>query len=156
MKKQEEQSETREKEKMRKVKSFVQKMRDINNALPGLLFGILLYGLICQLIGVLLVTDKGNYSIGLWVGVLTAIFMALHMAIVLNTVVESDEKGAGAIATRQNIIRYLVVVMILGILMVTRVGNPLAAFLGIMGLKVSAYIQPLLAKMSHRKETTIE
>ena len=142
---------------MRKVKNFVQKIRDINKALPGLLVGILLYGLMCQIIGVLLVADKGDYSLGLWVGVLTAIFMALHMAVILNSVVESDEKGAGAIATRQNIIRYLVVVIILGILMVTRVGNPLAAFLGIMGLKISAYIQPLFTKMSQRKEKkTIE
>lgn len=142
---------------MKTVKSFIQKIRDINDALPGLLGGIVLYGIICQLIGVFFVADKGNYSAGLWVGVLTAIFMALHMAIVLNSVVESDEKGAGAIATRQNIIRYLVVVIILGILMVTRAGNPLAAFLGIMGLKISAYIQPLFTKMSQRKEKkTIE
>lgn len=142
---------------MKTVKSFIQKIRDINNALPGLLGGIVLYGIICQLVGVFFVADKGNYSAGLWVGVLTAIFMALHMAIVLNSVVESDEKGAGAIAMRQNIIRYLVVVIILGILMVTRAGNPLAAFLGIMGLKISAYIQPLFTKMSQRKEKkTIE
>lgn len=142
---------------MMTVKNFIQKIRDINSALPGLLCGVVLYGMICQIVGVFFVTDKGNYSAGLWVGVLTAIFMALHMAIILNSVVESDEKGAGAIATRQNIIRYLVVVIILGILMVTRFGNPLAAFLGVMGLKVSAYVQPLLAKMSHRKEeTTIE
>lgn len=142
---------------MKTVKNFVQKIRDINSALPGLLCGIVLYGMVCQIVGVFFVTDKGNYSAGLWVGVLTAIFMALHMAIVLNSIVESDEKGAGAIATRQNIIRYLVVVIILGILMVTRVGNPLAAFLGIMGLKISAFMQPLLTKMSHRKEEmTIE
>ena len=35
--------------------------------------------------------------------------------------------------------------------MITRIGNPLAAFAGIMGLKVSAYVQPLFAKLS-RKE----
>ena len=38
--------------------------------------------------------------------------------------------------------------------MITEVGNPIAAFVGIIGLKVSAYIQPLFAKLSHRKEKT--
>ncbi|GFI23617.1 hypothetical protein IMSAGC011_02407 [Lachnospiraceae bacterium] len=127
------------------------RLRKINTALPGLLFGIILFGMICQGIGFFFVTEKINYSIGLWVGVLTAIFMAFHMAVTLNSVVERDVKGAQAVATRQNIIRYLVVVIILGILMLTRIGNPLAAFAGIMGLKISAYLQPLFAKLSHNE-----
>ena len=96
--------------------------------------------------------DKAGYSVGLWIGVLTAIFMAFHMAVTLNSAVERDVKGAQAVATRQNIIRYLVVVIILGILMMTRIGNPLAAFAGIMGLKISAYLQPLLARWFHEPE----
>ncbi len=127
------------------------RLKKINTALPGLLFGIILFGILCQVIGFFLVADKTGYSIGLWVGVLTAIFMAFHMAITLNSAVERDVKGAQAAATRQNIIRYLVVIIILGILMLTRIGNPLAAFAGIMGLKISAYIQPLLARLSHNE-----
>lgn len=124
------------------------RLRKINTALPGLLAGILLFGILCQVLVFFLVEDKTGYSIGLWVGVLTAIFMAFHMAVTLNTVVERDEKGAQAAATRQNIIRYLIVVIILGILMLTKFGNPLAAFAGVMGLKVSAYLQPLFARVS--------
>lgn len=127
------------------------RLRKINTALPGLLFGIILFGALCQIAGLFFVGDKTNYSIGLWVGVLTAIFMAFHMAITLNSAVERDVKGAQAAATRQNIIRYLIVVIILGILMLTRIGNPLAAFAGIMGLKLSAYLQPLFARLSHNE-----
>ena len=127
------------------------RIRDINSALPGLLLGIVLFGAVSQIVGIFLVADKVNYSIGLWIGVLTAVFMAFHMAITLNNAVERDVKGAQATVTRHNIIRYLAVVVILGILMVTRLGNPLSAFLGIIGLKVSAYIQPLFEKMSHGK-----
>ncbi len=71
------------------------------------------------------------------------------MAVTLNVTVERDVKGAQAAATRHNIIRYVVVVVILAILMMTSIGNPLAAFAGIMGLKISAYIQPLFARLSH-------
>lgn len=124
------------------------RLRKINTALPGLIAGILLFGILCQVLVIFLVEDKTGYSIGLWVGVLTAIFMAFHMAVTLNTVVERDEKGAQAAATRQNIIRYMIVVIILGILMLTKLGNPLAAFAGVMGLKISAYLQPLFARLS--------
>ena len=104
------------------------RLRKINTALPGLLLGIILFGILCQVLVFFLVEDKTGYSIGLWVGVLTAIFMAFHMAVTLNTAVERDVKGAQASATRQNIFRYFIVVVILGILMLTEVGNPLAAF----------------------------
>ncbi len=127
------------------------RLRKINTALPGLLLGIILFGILCQVVVFFLVEDKTGYSVGLWVGVFTAIFMAFHMAVTLNTAVERDVKGAQASATRQNIIRYFIVVVILGILMLTKVGNPLAAFAGVMGLKVSAYLQPLLARLSHRE-----
>ena len=130
---------------------MIDRIKKINTALPGLLFGIILFGMLCQIAGIFLVEDKAGYSVGLWIGVLTAIFMAFHMAVTLNSAVERDVKGAQAVATRQNIIRYFIVVIILGILMITRIGNPLAAFAGIMGLKVSAYVQPLFAKLS-RKE----
>ena len=135
---------------------MIKKIRSINNALPGLLVGIILFGAASQLVGVFLVTDKANYSIGLWIGVLTAIVMAFHMALSLNSVVERDVKGAQATATRQNIIRYLIVVLILGILMITRIGNPIAAFVGVMGLKVSAYLQPLFEKLSHKRKLNKE
>lgn len=124
------------------------KLKELNTALPGLLLGIVLFGALSQIIGIFLVQDKTDYSVGLWIGVLTANFMALHMAISLNSAVQMDEKGAQVAVTRQNIIRYLVVVLILGILMITRIGNPLAAFVGMMGLKISAYLQPFFAKLS--------
>jgi len=127
------------------------KLKEINTALPGLLLGIILFGIICQILGLFFVSDKADYSVGLWIGVLTAIFMAFHMAVTLNAVVERDVKGAQAAATRQNIIRYLVVIIILGVLMVTKIGNPLAAFMGVMGLKLSAYVQPFFSKVSHHK-----
>jgi len=129
-----------------RMKTGISRLKEINSALPGLMLGIVLFGVLCQTVGFFLVRDKADYSIGLWIGILTAIFMAFHMAFSLNLTVERDEKGAQASAIRQNIIRYVVVVIIFGILMLTGVGNPLAAFLGVMGLKFSAYIQPMLSR----------
>jgi NADH:ubiquinone oxidoreductase subunit 2 (subunit N) len=131
------------------ISTVIKRLKKINTALPSMLVGIAVFGILCQIAGLLFVKDKANYSIGLWIGVLTAIFMVFHMAISLNSTVEMDEKGARAAATRKNILRYLAVIIVLEILMVTRIGNPLAAFLGIMGLKVSAYMNPLISKIFH-------
>ena len=138
------------------MKTGISRLREINSALPGLLFGIVLFGVLCKAAGFFLVSDKTDFSIGLWIGVCTAIFMAFHMAVTLNATVERDVKGAQAAATRQNIIRYLVVVVVFAILMVTRIGNPLAAFAGVMGLKVSAYVQPMLLKKIRRADASNE
>lgn len=135
---------------------MIKKISSINSALPGLLLGIVLFGAVSQLIGIFLVTEKVTYSIGLWIGVLTAIFMSFHMAFSLNNAVDRDVKGAQAVATRQNIIRYLIVVLILGILMMTNIGNPIAAFVGVMGLKVSAYLQPIFQKLSQKRKLNKE
>lgn len=132
------------------LKSKFSVIKEINSALPGLLLGIILFGTICQVIIFLLAEDKAGYSIGLWMGIITAVFMAIHMALSLNVTVEMDEKGAQTAATRHNLIRYAIVVIIMGIIMVTEIGNPLTAFLGVMGLKASAYLQPLFKKLSRK------
>ena len=132
----------------------MRRLRDINSALPGLMLGIIVCGVISEIAGVFLVADKLNYTIGLWIGVLTALGMALHMAYVLDHVLDRGEKGAQAAVARHSIIRYLAVILVLGVLMITEVGNHIAAFVCIIGIKVSAYIQPLFAKLSHRKEKT--
>lgn len=136
-----------------KRKNMRKKLSDMNRALPGLLGGIVLFGAVSQIVGLFFVEEKINYSIGLWVGVLMAVFMAVHMAWSLNRALGQDLKGAQSVATKQNIIRYLIVVLILGILMITEIGNPIAAFVGVMGLKVSAYLQPIFEKLSHKKKT---
>ncbi len=131
---------------------MMKRLSDMNSALPGLLIGVVLFGAVSQLIGIFLVTDKVGYSLGLWIGVILAIYSAVDMAVSLNSAMDRDEKGAQALMTKRNIIRYLVVVLALGSLMITKCANPLAAFLGAMGLKVSAYLQPIFTKFKKKTE----
>ena len=58
-------------------------LKRINDALPGLVFGIVFYGIVVQLIGVWFVTDKISYSIGLWYGIAIAVGMAVNIATVI-------------------------------------------------------------------------
>ena len=124
-------------------------LKRINPALPGLIAGIVIYGLIFQLAGVWFVEDKISYSIGLWYGIAIAIGMAVNLAMVIYDAVTFDGEGnANKRVAAKSMLRYIVVAILLGILGYFEFGNLFAAFIGVMGLKISAYLQPLLNKLS--------
>lgn len=124
-----------------------EKIAGVNKTLWELILGILLYGCICQIIGLFFVENKFSYSTGLWVGLLTAVAAAIHMWWSLDRALDLDEGTAGKKLQAQSIVRYAIIVMVMAITMISGVMNPLAAFLGIMGLKVAAYLQPFTHKL---------
>lgn len=119
----------------------------INRTLFELETGIIIFGIVCQLV-ILPFGERVQYSVGLWIGILTALIAAWHMWRSLDRGLELSEKGAVSYLSRQNILRYVIIVLILIVTASAKIGNPLTAFLGIMGLKVSAYMQPLTKKIS--------
>lgn len=119
----------------------------INRTLFELEIGILIFGVICQMF-VVLVEDKASYSLGLWIGSLMAALSAFHMWYTLDKGLDLGEKDAIGYLGRQNVIRYVVIVLVLIVVAVSGAGNPLSAFLGIMGLKAAAYMQPFTKKIS--------
>ena len=121
----------------------------INRTLFELEIGILLFGCICQLF-VFFVEDKAGFSLGLWIGIVTAMAGAFHMWWSLDRALDLDEKSAVRSMSTHNIIRYLGFVLIVGGIAVTEIANPLSAFLGIMSLKAAAYMQPFTRKISLR------
>ena len=126
-------------------------LKRINEGLPGLIAGILLYGIVVQLSGVWFIEEKVAYSIGLWYGIAIAIGMAIHMAYVLYDAVTFDsEDGAKTRVMAKAMLRYAVVVILFGILSYFNLGNLFTAFIGVMGLKVSAYLQPMLNKVVNK------
>ncbi len=129
-------------------------LRRINDILPELILEILVYGLIVQLIGVWFVEDKLRYSTGLWMGIVVAIGMAIHMAIVIRDAVDmAVEKQAKVRTTMFSILRYVVVVVVFVIVVYFRLGNVVTMFIGVMGLKAAAYFQPFTHKfLSKDKE----
>ena len=121
--------------------------RRLNQALPGLLLGILIWGVLVQLAGVWFVEDKLRYSTGLWIGIFTAMGMAYHIAkVIAEMVVYADAEKVKMRVTAQSLLRYVAVVAIFAIMMIFDLGNLYTAFVGVMGLKISAYLQPLLQK----------
>ena len=137
---------------IRRIAGEIQVMlRRLNDSLPGLVAGIVIYGLIVQFTGVWFVEDKIRYSTGLWAGIAIAIGMAIHLAIVIYDAIAVDgSKAANRRIVMKSAIRYIVVVILFFILGYFNLGNLITAFLGALGLKISAYAQPLLTKAVNR------
>ncbi len=132
---------------------MIERLRRINGTLQELLIGIVLFALLAQVSIVWFVERKLWYSGGLWSGAVLAMCYGVHMYRSLEIGFDCGE-DAGKYLQKRSIQRYLIVVLVLGAMMVTELVNPLAAFLGLMGLKVAAYIQPFTHKWIHRKENT--
>lgn len=129
---------------------MIKRLRTLNDVLPEMLVGILFFGIVCEMVGVFFVEDKWFYSAGLLAGVLIAMAMALHMAWSLQTALDLGETGVVKQMQKNNLLRYAGVLIAFGILIITGLGNPLSAFLGVMGLKVAAYLEPITHKIFRR------
>ena len=124
-------------------------LRRINDALPGLVAGIILYGIIIQITGVWFVEDRVSYSIGLWYGITIAIGMAINLAkVIFDSVTIYGEENANRRIIMKSVMRYAVVVILFFILGYFKFGSLYTALIGILGLKVSAYVQPLFQKIA--------
>ena len=128
----------------------MKKPGEINSSLPDLFAGILIFGALAEIIPVWFVNDKAGYTIGLLIGIVTAMFVAWHMAWSLNRAFEFDEGTATKRLQKNSALRYGVQLIDLGIQIITEAGNPLSAFLGMWSLKVAAYTAPFTHKLFRR------
>ena len=129
-------------------------LKRLNDALPELVLGIIVYGIVVELAGVWFVTDKLRYTTGL-------VGMAVNMAIVLRDAVEIyGGEHAQAKIIAKSILRYVIVVIVFFVMMKFNLGNLFTAFIGVLGLKISAYLQPFthkfVLKLQGRVETPSE
>lgn len=127
---------------------MLSKMKQLNDTLPLLELGIVLYASAIQLVGVWFVEDKLGYSIGLWYGAVTAMWMAYNLAKVIYDSVTVDGRRKTLII--KSVLRYLVVVVLFFALGYFEFGNLYTAVAGLFGLKVAAYLVPVLAKLVYK------
>ena len=124
---------------------MINALRRLNDALPELILGILIYGGAAEVIGLIFAGDKLFYTTGLVIGLSLSVFMAIHIALVIEESVRLGE-GFGRRLAAKSVIRYLIVAAVLFIMMWLHIGSLIGAFIGIIGLKLSAYAQPILHK----------
>ena len=126
-------------------------LKRINDALPGLVMGILIWGVLVKFKGVWFVEDKLRYSVGLWFGIAVAIGVAINLAVVIyDSVSIGEAENANRRIVAKSVLRYAIVVILFFILGYFNLGNLFTAFLGVLGLKMSAYMQPLFERFSNK------
>lgn len=109
-----------------------------------------MWGCLCELVSVWWVKDRLYSGLGILIGMLLAMAGIWHMWKVLDTALELGN-DAQKYATSKNLLRYAVVLVVFAVLMLTHFADPLAAFAGLMGMKASAYLQPLYADTKKRR-----
>ena len=120
--------------------------KKIDPTLFELCAGILAYGVVFEIV-LLFFSRETAYSLGLWIGIVLAVLGAVHMWWSLNRGLELPEKEAVKSLSTHNIIRYFILAAVLAALIVTNIANPIFTFAGYMGMKVSAYLNPLIHKL---------
>ena len=111
--------------------------------------GQLLFGIVCQLVGMFFAQSKGWYTASLWLGVTFSLAAVIHMARTLDRALQMGE-AASKVITRGYLFRYIMIIFVMVVAALTKVLNPLIVFLGYMSLKVTAYIQPFTHKLLNR------
>jgi len=128
---------------------MIEKIRRWNRTLLELEGGIVLFGLVVQVVGIWFVEDKSGCSVGFWIGVVMSMLSAWHMNFVLDRAFGGPEEEVTKQLIRGSVIRYLVLAIIFLSVAAGGIGNPIATFVGLMGMKVAAYIQPFTHKFTN-------
>ena len=127
-----------------------------HDILTELLTGIISLGILIQ-IGMAIAFENYLYNaIGLWAGIGIAIFMAIHLKRSIEDELDLGEEGAMKHARTAYATRMLVTLIVLGVVIYFKLGNPITVVIGIFPLKLSAYLQPLIHKIFLKLDKTKE
>ncbi len=130
----------------------MRKIRNINQTVWELIIGIVLVNALLEVIGLIFVSQKGAYTIGLVLGMLMAIGMVFHMNISIEKAMDIGGEHAKGYMLKSYAIRTVVVLAVIVCVEVLKFANLLSLLLGIMTLKVAAYLQPITHRfMESRK-----
>lgn len=118
-----------------------------NNTLLELLVGIILFGVLIQIICLIVSKDYLYNSIGLWCGIAIACFMAVHMKRSIEDALDLDPESAEKRMRRSYGTRMAVTAIAIIVILIFKLGNPIMLVIGIFPLKLSAYAQPVTHKV---------
>lgn len=118
-----------------------------DNTLLEMLVGIIIWGLLVQIV---LFAGFKNYlynAIGLWCGIAVAGGMAIHMKRTIEDALDLGGPDVYKKVRGDSSKRMGMAGIVIGIVFFLGIGNPLTVLLGIFSLKISAYAQPCMHKI---------
>lgn len=110
-----------------------------NETLFDLILGCIVYSIVFEAIGLLVVENKGSYSLGLLLGTAVAIGLSVSMYKSLNNCLVMTEHQARRNMVFSTLLRAVVILLAAWIGMRSRYFSFPGIIIGILGLKISAY-----------------
>ena len=110
-----------------------------NETLFDLIFGCIVYSIVFEAIGLLVVENKGSYSLGLLLGTAVAIGLSVSMYKSLNNCLVMTEHQARRNMVFSTLLRAAVIVLAAWIGMRSGYFSFPGIIIGILGLKISAH-----------------
>lgn len=110
-----------------------------NETLFDLIFGCIVYSIVFEAIGLLVVENKGSYSLGLLLGTAVAIGLSVSMYKSLNNCLVMTEHQAMRNMVFSTLLRAVVILLAAWIGMRSGYFSFPGIIIGILGLKISAY-----------------
>ena len=110
-----------------------------NETLFDLIFGCIVYSIVFEAIGLLVVENKGSYSLGLLLGTAVAIGLSVSMYKSLNNCLVMTEHQARRHMVFSTLLRAVVILLAAWIGMRSGYFSFPGIIIGILGLKISAY-----------------
>ena len=111
-----------------------------NETLFDLIFGCIVYSIVFEAIGLLVVENKGSYSLGLLLGTAVAIGLSVSMYKSLNNCLVMTEHQARRNMVFSTFLRAVVILLAAWIGMRSVYFSFPGIIIGILGLKISAYL----------------
>ena len=110
-----------------------------NETLFDLIFGCIVYSIVFEAIGLLVVENKGSYSLGVLLGTAVAIGLSVSMYKSLNNCLVMTEHQARRNMVFSTLLRAVVILLAAWIGMRSGYFSFPGIIIGILGLKISAY-----------------
>ncbi len=121
-------------------------MKRLDPTVRDLLIGAFLYALAAELIGMIFVTNRWSYSLGILVGYICVALMICHMYLTLEKVLDMDPDSASRRSLMNSILRYVVLFAVLVTAVVVPNISVIAVIIMLFGMKISASLQPQIHK----------
>lgn len=118
-----------------------------NSTLKELIIGVLLVGVVGQIVCLIIFRRLLYLSVGLWAGIGVSIGFAIHMQ---RTIEDGlDLLGDEGVKHMQKgtMIRMLAACVVMAIVLYMEWGSPLTLLAGVMALKIAAYLQPTVHRV---------
>lgn len=127
-------------------------MSQVKETIIGFLIGIGIYAVLIELVGFFFSDDLFSYTLGLLFGVAVAIFLIIHMAKTLDRALDLPQEQAVKYTRRQSFLRLAVMLAAMVIALMVEQFNFIAVILGMLGLKMGAFIAPKLLKLLYPED----